>query len=258
MGLDLCHVLSDPRHYGDFVCLICQSVIDLDALITTPCSHCFCKACLEEWVERTTLNAIQNGALYSGDSAATAPKCPTCSQDLLYSHQASKYQSMMIGSNTVTVQPLKTCQPLAYRVLKKIKVGCPLGKVGCTWAGDYGDLREHMLSKTAHVHCASSNDAMETNIPLKDESKIPAKKSSSKKHMQPPMMRIDDLEGGSQEMPELPFEKEEPVSKPKAVNILKIEDPNSRNINTQFTNTPKDGFEEAYQKPLSSRRSQGS
>ena len=84
------------------------------------------------------------------------------------------------------------------------------------------------------------------------------KKSSSKKHMQPPMMRIDDLEGGSQEMPELPFEKEEPVSKPKAVNILKIEDPNSRNINTQFTNTPKDGFEEAYQKPLSSRRSQGS
>jgi len=57
---------------------------------------------------------------------------------------------MMMGSNSVMVQPLEKAQPLAYRLLNSINVKCPLRKaVGCQWEGDYGDLQNHLLS-TAH------------------------------------------------------------------------------------------------------------
>jgi DnaJ family protein C protein 7 len=58
---------------------------------------------------------------------------------------------MMMGDQTVTVQPLSTAQPLAHRVLQRIQVSCPLQGVDCSWKGDYGDLQHHLLSKTAHV-----------------------------------------------------------------------------------------------------------
>lgn len=150
MGLDLRHILSDERHYGDFVCAICQQVSDLDALVTVPCSHCYCRPCLEAWIGRRTTDGV--------------PKCPTCSQDLLYSHNTSSNTTMMmIGPQSVTVQPLQHCQPLAYRILKKIEVGCPFrGTVGCRWSGDYGDLRAHLLSSTAHENRNDLNDSTTT------------------------------------------------------------------------------------------------
>ncbi|CAB9526757.1 DnaJ homolog subfamily C member 7 [Seminavis robusta] len=171
MGLTLCNVASDERHYGDFICVICQQVVDLDALVTTPCSHCFCNQCLTEWVDRTSNNVVDDRLPYPYGSSSAAPRCPTCSHDILYSHnvQASKYAAMMIGKNTVTVQPLQTCQPLAYRVLKKIKVNCPLGsRVGCQWSGDYGDLKDHLLSKTAHDDCEIPVGSLPTTSPAKE------------------------------------------------------------------------------------------
>jgi len=132
MGLELDHVISDQRHYGAFECAICQSIVDLDCLATTTCSHVFCRQCLHYWLEtdKTT--------------------CPTCNQDLLYSSNSSSNDSksyMMIGSKSVMVQSLAKTQPLAYRLLKSINVRCPLQKaVECRWEGDYGDLQNHLLS----------------------------------------------------------------------------------------------------------------
>ena len=166
MGLELCNVLSEERHYGDFVCLICQNVVALEALVTAPCSHCFCRTCLEDWIGRITKDENAQFLQYDDGESPNAPRCPTCSHDLLYSHNAnggSKYSSMMIGKHSITVQSLDTCQPLAFRILKKIKVKCPLhSRIGCVWVGDYGDMKEHVLSKTAHAvydvsHLNSSN-----------------------------------------------------------------------------------------------------
>ena len=158
--------MSDENHYGDFVCLICQNVVALDALVTAPCSHCFCRTCLEDWIGRITNDENTHFRQYDDGESPDAPRCPTCSHDLLYSHNVntgSKYSTTMIGKHSITVQSLDTCQPLAFRILKKIKVKCPLhSRIGCKWAGDYGDMKEHVLSKTAHAgydasHLSSSN-----------------------------------------------------------------------------------------------------
>lgn len=134
MGFDLSNVLSDERHYSSFVCAICQSLVELDALATS-CSHCFCKQCLPLWLEKSS-------------------KCPSCNQDLQYtSSSQSPWSSMMIGNHTLLVQPLAKSQPLAYRLLSSILVQCPLRLTGvpCSWRGDYGDLQSHLLSSTAHT-----------------------------------------------------------------------------------------------------------
>ena len=39
-----------------------------------------------------------------------------------------------------------TTQPLAYRVLRRVKVKCPVGEKFCGWRGDYGDLQRHMVT----------------------------------------------------------------------------------------------------------------
>jgi len=58
---------------------------------------------------------------------------------------------MMMGSQSVLVQPLERVQPLAHRLLKSIAVKCPLRhSVTCEWEGDYGDLQNHLLSGTSH------------------------------------------------------------------------------------------------------------
>jgi len=138
MGFDLALVESEERYHGAFVCAICQNLVDLDCLVTTGCSHCFCKGCLSLWMERSS-------------------KCPTCNWDLLYANcqdgtVRSSTQSMTISRQTVLVQPLKTAQPLAHRMLRSLLVQCPLHKdsVNCKWKGDYGDLDAHLLSPTAH------------------------------------------------------------------------------------------------------------
>jgi DnaJ homolog subfamily C member 7 len=155
MGFELGNVLSDESHWGDFTCVICQQIIDLNALVTTPCSHCFCHQCLTEWVERATNPNKPDGMFTMYGEIPSAPKCPTCSHSLLYSQSSQQhYASMMIGQQAVTIQPLQTFQPLAYRILKRIRVKCPLSsRVGCAWEGDYGDMKEHLLSKTAHDGC---------------------------------------------------------------------------------------------------------
>lgn len=118
MGLETAHVLSDERHYGAFLCAICTNLCGLDALVTTGCSHVFCKLCLETWLKR-------------------ADKCPLCNME-----QRNKCPE------------LQSTQPVAYRVLSRIQVHCPLQHIHCPWKGDYGDLQAHLLSSTAHTTVA--------------------------------------------------------------------------------------------------------
>lgn len=161
MGLDIDHVISDQRHHGHFECAICQSVVDLDCLVTTTCSHVFCRICLNYWLD------------------TDKSTCPTCNRDLLYSSNATSRDSksyMMMGSKSVMVQPLEKNQQLAYRLLKCINVKCPLRKaVGCTWQGDYGDLQNHLLS-TDHDALADESSSVpelaqdsESPVPMETE-----------------------------------------------------------------------------------------
>ena len=166
MGLDVGLILSDDRHYDLFVCAICQNLIDLDGLVTTAssssssssrsagnknCSHCFCKACLQMWLQRSTRCPQCNCDLsLSGSTSNNNHNNSTISSYSVSSHSGT----MMIGKQTVMVQPLSSCQPLAHRLLQRVLVKCPLNShakgIICDWKGDYGDLETHLLSRSAH------------------------------------------------------------------------------------------------------------
>lgn len=157
MSLERTHIRSSSRHYSPFLCTICTNVPDPDsAVVTTICSHCFCLPCLETWIYHSF-------------------HCPDCNSNLSFSASSSLSSSssvsttvatgsknihtMMIGKNLVYVQKLALAQPLAFRVLKRIKVSCPLkNKHGCTWEGDYGDLQCHLLSSTEHLNVCDDNN----------------------------------------------------------------------------------------------------
>ena len=145
MGLDLHHVLSDERHYGAFLCAICQQLCGLDALVTTKCSHVFCKLCLETWL-LSRLSQQQ--------------RCPTCNESLEFHGATASHgptTTTMVGSRSIYASSLKLCQPVAHRVLNRIRVSCPLKqRHGCRWTGDYGDLQDHLVSTTAHTTSLSS------------------------------------------------------------------------------------------------------
>ena len=126
--------------------------------MTTACSHVFCRSCLVPWLERSQEENLPDGVLM----AETVPKCPTCNQNLLFSSSsnASLSGTMMVGSRALLVQSLERCQPLAHRVLKRIKVQCPLHEASlCSWSGDYGDLQDHLLSPSAHLQKPQSQQS---------------------------------------------------------------------------------------------------
>jgi DnaJ family protein C protein 7 len=142
MGFDVQHVLSDERHHGSFLCVICTNLAGLDALVTTSCSHVFCRLCLETWMERQQ----------QGRSSCC---CPTC--------------NAVISPGPGGAQALQTAQPVAYRVLSRIQVACPLKHVHCSWRGEYGDLQTHLLSKTAHTRTATGGGTNNVETVMEDE-----------------------------------------------------------------------------------------
>ena len=156
MGLDVPHILSDERHYGAFVCAICQQLCGLDALVTTKCSHVFCKLCLETWLSRSS----------------SSQRCPTCNTTVDFngvSHtppttsMSTSMSTIMVAGRAIHASPLKQNQPVAYRVLSRILVSCPLKrKHGCRWEGDYGDLQDHLISTTAHITSGTVEGQSET------------------------------------------------------------------------------------------------
>lgn len=135
MGFDLTQVISDSRHYGAFVCKLCESLVSLDSLVTTSCSHPFCRACLTDWAKKQNENRM-------------ACSCPKCEQDLSLpaeNGEGSHNHRLQIGDTALMVQPLKEAQPLAYEVLMMVQVACIGGENSddCDWTGDYGNWQRH-------------------------------------------------------------------------------------------------------------------
>mmetsp|Transcript_23146 Transcript_23146/g.38259 ORF Transcript_23146/g.38259 Transcript_23146/m.38259 type:complete len:858 (+) Transcript_23146:140-2713(+) len=108
MGLDLAHVLSSERHHCEFECGVCKRLTSLDSYVTSACSHVICKSCCYQKLH---------------------DKCPTCRKPIVDGDLAN----------------LNEVQPLAYRILCRVKVACPLRKRHqCSWAGDYNELQSHV------------------------------------------------------------------------------------------------------------------
>jgi DnaJ family protein C protein 7 len=110
----------------------------------------------------------------------------------LYSNNNNETQSkasMVMGENSVMVQPLKNVQPLAHRLLRTIAVKCPLRHgVACQWEGDYSDLQTHLLSSTAHEaddesYKTTATIPMETDTNATQESVLRQNQNQKQKHL---------------------------------------------------------------------------
>ena len=50
MGFPVEDVLSQEGHTTEFICAICQCLVEYPKM--TPCSHVFCTGCIDEWMKR--------------------------------------------------------------------------------------------------------------------------------------------------------------------------------------------------------------
>ena len=144
----MAQVISDDKHYSAFVCKLCERLVSLDAVVTTSCSHPFCRPCMTDWAQKQ----IDNGIPCS---------CPKCEKDLTVAKTIDKNgastgaAALMIGDTSIMVQPLEEAQPLALQVLEMIQVVCAgaanganggehhHGSRDCEWTGDYGKWQGH-------------------------------------------------------------------------------------------------------------------
>jgi len=135
MGFVLDRVASDVKHYGPFVCSVCQNLASLDVVVT-PCSHPFCLACLQVWMQKRIAEDLNC-------------RCPACRQDL-EAPQQEDGKTLVIENRPIRAQSLETAQPLAFNVLKNVQVKCRSGvstvdAEECYWTGDYAELQKHQV-----------------------------------------------------------------------------------------------------------------
>jgi tetratricopeptide (TPR) repeat protein len=139
MGFDISQVISDDRHYSPFICTVCQNLVSLDAVVTSPCSHPFCRTCLEGWATQCRQEEKDCS-------------CPACKQNLSPDEATSTASTIQLGGMRIAAQSLKVAQPLAYAVLKQVQVACiEFSSQPCGWSGDYGDFL---------IHASTHNDGV--------------------------------------------------------------------------------------------------
>jgi len=114
MGILCDDVLSDEKSIAEFVCKICCQLSENP--VVTSCSHVFCSSCLDEWFQRKRTCPCCNATLQSGQ-----------------------------------VSDLKTGNPLAWRILGRVQMRCPLHVQGCKWVGDYGEVQAHLTNSETHL-----------------------------------------------------------------------------------------------------------
>jgi tetratricopeptide (TPR) repeat protein len=139
MGLDLEHVAANERHHGEYVCALCEKLTSLDAVITFHCSHPFCRRCLDDWLEASP-------KIISCD-------CPRCGTSMILKGEKDKARCdncRIVSGWCVGITPMAKAQPLAHRVLGRVKVICPnRKKYACMWVGDYENLLAHLENHQA-------------------------------------------------------------------------------------------------------------
>jgi tetratricopeptide (TPR) repeat protein len=163
MGFDITQVISDDSHYSPFVCTVCQSLVSLDALVTS-CSHPFCRTCLDGWA--TQCGQDEKDCF-----------CPACQENLSVDLSAldatiTSAASIQLGGMHVAAQSLETAQPLAYAVLKQVQVACIHFSSQCAWSGDYANFRVHA---SRHGEETASNPFLERTELLTPRMQGPAK-----------------------------------------------------------------------------------
>lgn len=110
----------------DLVCPICFE-LPLDPYIVQSCSHVFCKDCFQHSIIRDS-------------------KCPMCRCD----------------STLENLVPLKTENPLSYRIWANIAVKCDRHSEGCGWVGSISTYESHK------EHCVGEKK-IESNRSLEEE-----------------------------------------------------------------------------------------
>eukprot|EP00756_Hemistasia_phaeocysticola_P028331 Hpha_TRINITY_DN16170_c0_g11::TRINITY_DN16170_c0_g11_i1::g.8759::m.8759/K09527/DNAJC7; DnaJ homolog subfamily C member 7 len=124
MGFSVEDVLSDDSHTSEFICKVCNELVEWAAVSYTVCSHVFCSSCLDTWF------------------AQGRRKCPCCQSGL---------KSTEVGS-------LRAANPLANRILGRVRVRCPLQSTteGCSWRGEYSEVQSHLANSDSHTRSASA------------------------------------------------------------------------------------------------------
>ncbi|GAB5372694.1 hypothetical protein AAMO2058_001686700 [Amorphochlora amoebiformis] len=115
MGFPNDLVLEKGTLHEEFICGICLSLVEYPTY--TSCSHVFCKFCITEWFQQK-----QN--------------CPKCKTALTSSDD---------------IQPLRKAAPLAWRVLSRVHMRCPLHEQDCKWEGDYSEMARHLTNSKTHT-----------------------------------------------------------------------------------------------------------
>lgn len=141
-GISVIQVLSDATHYRPLVCTLCDDLVDLQSVVVTSrCSHPFCKQCLSEWVRQSS--SPKNGSC----------KCPSCSEPM---HEDPSLGCMELASSTIAARPMAEAQPLAFRLLQNVQITCLVNEksVHCGWNGKYSEYIKH-----EHIHSDSARGA---------------------------------------------------------------------------------------------------
>eukprot|EP00029_Vermamoeba_vermiformis_P003963 TRINITY_DN1449_c1_g1_i1.p1 TRINITY_DN1449_c1_g1~~TRINITY_DN1449_c1_g1_i1.p1 ORF type:complete len:338 (+),score=5.40 TRINITY_DN1449_c1_g1_i1:2-1015(+) len=100
-----------------FDCSICADRLD-DAMETTCCHHCYCKRCIEDWMQ-------------------VKKSCPSC-------------RKALTALNLVPNVPIQ-------RMINNLPAECPNSKLGCTSKLTRGIVKDHVLSSCAFVEILCAN-----------------------------------------------------------------------------------------------------
>mmetsp|Transcript_6797 Transcript_6797/g.17388 ORF Transcript_6797/g.17388 Transcript_6797/m.17388 type:complete len:587 (-) Transcript_6797:22-1782(-) len=119
MGFSTADLVSDEALINEFLCPICSQLVEVPVITT--CSHVFCRNCYLEWVQQQQQD----------EQSSRCPKCAT-------------------GLKSAGAYELQKANPLAWRLLCRVQVRCPLHAQGCAWKGDYGEVSSHLVNSDTH------------------------------------------------------------------------------------------------------------
>lgn len=126
MGFPTTNLITDEQVISEFICPICVQLVEEPVI--TICTHVFCKSCWEEWLSQVN----------------SSSKCPKCN-------------SVFMQVPSKVTAPLRTGNPLAWRILSRVQVKCPLDTHGCQWRGEYSEIASHLTSSESHLSRGSAD-----------------------------------------------------------------------------------------------------
>ena len=146
MGLPTDVIISPHHHWESFKCSICNQLAPLgNALITGTCNHIFCAPCLQGHLRDhgATKRPGKNGCV-----------CPFTHTDPSTGECIGPGCDTILGLNSA--KPLEKENPLAWKILSRVQLKCPLafrqsggsngsgGTKECCWVGDYSKMPDHL------------------------------------------------------------------------------------------------------------------